>query len=247
MWKNVLRHVNRQHHIVLLFFCLNFWCMLFMFLSIICIWGILKEYRKDILPMCLFNWFAEIVLLIICIIVYRYLKKAGAGKNDIEPYIVYISPLSYKGLLQHISEVTDINCMDEGFYSSEEMWTRFLCIFNYMNEYESEAFRQLQGKAVKRVRSECGFRDQMSIAKTKRITRIHINSFNSINDPLNIKEIRRNAAFDVGFAEAVVNIYIDLSRGIVYIPAYIGIWLRESSKYRNAIVYLSHLFREMWI
>ena len=243
MWERVIRIIHKRHIITVVYSVFIILNILWGGLSIVSVYAIIKTTRK-ILTVHLFMWVLEIICLII-LIVLRYIQnKDGADKSHVAPFIIYTDFKSFDQVITKIAKTQMINKnICKGYYTFEKKHQGYLCIINYMDCYIKNDYNLVRKKTTDYARKMCGLKKRGERISIRNNIRIYINIFGEIGESIK-KKTETNACYGTTYMESVVDVYLELLTGKMYIPAYVSKWYGGSRCYMYAIKYLERLFRE---
>ena len=207
-------------------------------LSAVCLYQVLAGCNKNQLSLFILIWFSEVFFAAICIVFRAILNRNGAERKQVAPYIISTGIKSYDQLIDKLSlnlGLVENTC--GGYYSFERRKRGYLCIINYMNEYQGGLFDSILKKSTYFSRKACGLKNRGSLLEIRGNIRIYINVFDRLNGSIETI-IQSNALYGTAKAESSVSLFWELKTGSLYIPAYSSKWYGGSIVYNDTINYL---------
>ena len=214
-------------------------------LSIIHIYFWFKDYNKELLPLYIFIWIHEAVVLTLYLVLRHIQNKDGANKDYLEPFILRTKLRTFAQLLDEISASLPLEENDcGGYYTFEKRLSKYLCIIIYMQSYQEDEYWNLRAYNTFYARESCRvfFKDDFSAARKN--IQIYFNVFNSFDDEIKDKSRRNAKSVCDTYMEGTFDVYFELSTGKLYIPAYVSTFGYGGAVYYKAVRYLEKLIPE---
>lgn len=179
---------------------------------------------------------------------YLYIRKHTEKKELDEqpnPYVIQILPLSFDDLIEKVSASTLLKKFDNVWYSHEKLWTGIddvICIYGNMDQYDSIRQYEIDYKYLSEsIRRECGITktNNRSVSEDSGM-QINVHAFSSDTGTTPLKA-RPDVAYAFKDSIGILNMYIDLSAGIIYLPGF-SAWYENDTgdnRYSDAVRYMN--------
>lgn len=233
--KEVFEAIQKKHFTTIVYSILCFFSFLFGFFTVVAIVGsAISGYMMKNIPLILFNAGLFFTLLVGFLILRRTHIVQTQEEAEVEPYVI---PLAYGGTnyIQHLKSKLSMEELPDGNYYSLIPGARdILVLLFHVDCFDEKQFKEIRKKDTKAARKNMGWKTERSIAETKNSNRVNILLIDDITDELT-EEIRTNAVYGTKYAEAVIDMYVDLTNKKLYIPAYESLWYGGSAKYTYCV------------
>lgn len=231
----VFTTIQRNHFTTIVYSILCFFAFLFGIFTIIIVVAIaLPGYRMNNLPLILFAVGPFLINLIVCLLLRRVHIIQAKEEAYVEPYEITL-PYGGDRYIKHLTNKLSMEELPDGYYYSLVPGARdILVLLFHMGFFDEEQYKVIRKKDTNAARRNIGWKTERSIAETKDSIRVNILMVDDITDELT-EEIRTNAVYGTKYAEAVIDMYVDLTNKMLYIPAYESLWHGGSAKYTYCV------------
>ena len=210
---------------------LSFWAVGLM-LYIYIIWPNDGVEYAEWAPMI--GWWLLAVAFIVDVIAWLYWKhliNQGANTRNAEPYKVELEFANRDALYRQISEHIELQVLFPNVMYGNECGRRNIRLFVIdMLEYHKQSYKRIKSKAVQSAVKNHGMETQLSRQQMYKAIRLNLLLVENFTEEA-YKSAEVNANYGMQYAEAVLNVVIDLTEMVLFIPAYRGTWYGGSAKY----------------
>ena len=230
MKKEVLSQIKRKHIWTVFYTVLGGMLILLSGITIICVYGLLSGRLASIKYLYFFGCSFAVTMLIL--IVFRcQFKQEAKEKRVVNPYIIQIKGYETAEIKKEFIHRLSMDELQSGeLFSYVKGKRNILFLLYQMSYYNKKQYSTEREKTTRKVRHFVGLNNQLPISEVKNICRVNILLLNSVSEDV-LNQIAVNAVYGMRYAEAVLNVYVDIQTLSLYIPAYISLWNGGSSKY----------------